>query len=110
MSEKKEIKLLGMDWPYFAALFVVVALAAYYNFLPKSLAGQLPFLLVLGEALRFFGDRIPIVKDYLGGGSVVVLFGCSAMVMYGIIPASVATATKNFMNNEFINFALAALC
>lgn len=94
-EEKKKIKLLGMEWPYFLVLCLVVAFAVKFNFLPKSLAGQLPFLLVLGELLRFVGDRIPIVKDYLGGGSVVVLLGCSALVMYGIIPADAAQASKN---------------
>lgn len=110
MSEGHKVKLLGLEWPCFATLFVIVVLAMYFNFLPKSLAGQIPLLLLIGEALRFIGDRIPIVKDYLGGGSVVVLFGCAALVMFGIIPASTVKATEGFMNNEFINFALAALC
>lgn len=110
MPAKKKIKLLGMDPPVFLVLLVVVLLAMYFNFLPKSLAGQLPLLLVLGEAFRFVGDRTPIVKDYLGGGSVVVLFGCAALVMYGIIPAKTAQETKQFMTGTFINFALAALC
>lgn len=99
-----------MDWPVFAVLFIIVMLAMYFKFLPASLAGQLPLLLVLGEALRFVGDRIPIVKDYLGGGSIVVLFGCAALVMYGVIPKETAAATKTFMSGTFINFALAALC
>lgn len=107
---KSAIKLLGMDPPVFMVLLVVVLLAMYFNFLPASLAGQLPLLLVLGEAFRFVGDRTPIVKDYLGGGSVVVLFGCAALVMYGVIPAKTAQATKQFMTGTFINFALAALC
>ncbi|CAK7050619.1 MAG: Citrate-sodium symporter [Desulfovibrio sp.] len=107
---KAKIKLLGMDPPVFMILFAIVLLAMYFKFLPASLAGQLPFLLLMGEAFRFVGDRIPIVKDYLGGGSIVVLFGCSALVMYGIIPQHAAADTKKFMNGTFINFALAALC
>lgn len=110
MNKKEQIKLLGMEWPYFIGLLVLVVLAMYFNFLPGSLAGQIPLLLVFGEGLRFVGDRIPIVKDYLGGGSCVVLFGCAALVMFGIIPEATASATKDFMNNHFINFALAALC
>lgn len=110
MTESKKIKLLGMDWPYFLVLFALVTAAMYLGFLPKSLAGQIPLLLVYGEGFRFVGDRIPIVKDYLGGGSCVVLFGCAALVMFGIIPEETAAATKDFMNNTFINFALAALC
>ena len=110
MAEKKSVKLLGMDWKYFLILTAVVLGLMYTGYLPASLAGQLPLLLVLGEGLRWIGDRIPIVKDYLGGGSCVVLFGCAALVMFGIIPAETAELTKDFMNNHFINFALAALC
>lgn len=110
LQAKPKIKLLGMAPPVFLILLIVVLLAMYFNFLPASLAGQLPLLLILGEAFRFVGDRTPIVKDYLGGGSVVVLFGCAALVMYGIIPQETAKATRDFMNGTFINFALAALC
>lgn len=110
MSGTVRVKLLGMDWKYFLVLFTAVMLAMYFDFLPGSLAGQIPLLLVVGEAFRFVGDRTPIVKDYLGGGSVVVLFGCAALVMAGIIPKETADATKDFMVNTFIDFALAALC
>lgn len=109
-TTSSKIKILGMNWPYFIVLFIIVNCAMYFGFLPKSLAGMIPLLLVYGEALKFIGDRLPIVKDYLGGGSVVVLFGCAALVMFGIIPATVAEDTKVFMNDHFINFALAALC
>ncbi len=110
MTAKSKIKLMGMDWQYFLVLFAIVIMAMYFGFLPASLAGQIPLLLVIGEAFRFIGDRIPIIKDYLGGGSCVVLFGCAALVMFGVIPAETAAETKDFMNGTFINFALAALC
>lgn len=57
MSEAKKIKLLGMDLKYFLVLFVIITLAMYFEFLPASLAGQIPLLLVYGEALRYIGDR-----------------------------------------------------
>lgn len=107
--EKKRLKLLGMDWPYFLVFAAITLAAMYFDFLPGSLAGMIPLLLILGEGLRFIGDRIPIVKDYLGGGSIVVLFGSAALVMYGIIPAETAEATKEFMSSHWINYALAAL-
>ena len=99
-----------MDWPYFVLAFVILNMALYFKFLPGSLAGVLPLLIVYGAAFRFIGDRIPIVKDYLGGGSIVVLFGTSAMVMFGLVPADFAKTAKDFMVGTFINFALAALC
>ena len=99
-----------MDWPYFILAFVILNAALFFKFLPKSLAGVLPLLIVYGAALRYVGDRIPIVKDYLGGGSIVILFGTSALVMYGLVPPEMAKISKDFMVGTFINFALAALC
>lgn len=110
MEEKKKIQILNMDWQHFIVLAIITLLAMKFNFLPKSLVGQIPFLLVLGSGLNFIGNRLPIVKDYLGGGSVVVLFGCAALVMCGFIPAKLAKDTQVFMTAHFINYALAALC
>lgn len=110
MEMTKKLQILNMDWPYFILAFVILNLALFFKFLPGSLAGVLPLLIVYGEAFRFIGDRIPIVKDYLGGGSIVVLFGTSAMVMYGLVPDDFAKTCKTFMTGTFINFALAALC
>lgn len=111
MENKVErLKLLNMEWPYFLVFACIVWAAVQFVFLPKSLAGQISFLLVLGEALNFIGNRTPIVKDYLGGGSIVVLFGSSALVMFGLIPKEVVKETNTFITATFLNYALAALC
>ncbi len=111
MENKVErLKLLNMKWPYFLVFACIVWAAVQFVFLPKSLAGQISFLLVLGEALNFIGNRTPIVKDYLGGGSIVVLFGSSALVMFGLIPKEVVKETNTFITATFLNYALAALC
>jgi Na+/citrate or Na+/malate symporter len=53
---------------------------------------------------------MPIVKDYLGGGPLVIIFGSAAMVMYGIFSEEQTTLIKDFMTtNEFLNFYIAAL-
>jgi malate:Na+ symporter len=110
MESKSRVQIMNMDWPYFVLAFVILNAALYFKFLPKSLAGVLPLLIVYGAAFRYVGDRIPIVKDYLGGGSIVVLFGTSALVMFGLVPPEMAKISKDFMVGTFINFALAALC
>ena len=111
MENKVErLKLLNMEWPYFLVFACIVWAAVQFVFLPKSLAGQISFLLVLGEALNFIGNRTPIVKDYLGGGSIVVLFGSSALVMFGLIPKEVVKETNTFITATLLNYALAALC
>lgn len=106
----QESRIIGMRMHHFFILAIMTIVAMYMGILPSGLAGIIPLLLVLGEGLKYIGDRIPIVKDYLGGGSCVVLFGCAALVMYGLIPKEIVKETKSFMVNQFIDFALAALC
>ena len=103
METTKRLQILNMDWPYFILAFVILNLALFFKFLPGSLAGVLPLLIVYGEAFRFIGDRIPIVKDYLGGGSIVVLFGTSAMVMYGLVPDDFAKTCKDFYDGYVLS-------
>lgn len=110
LAEKKEIRLLGMKPAVFAVTFIILILAIYFDFLPPNLAGQIPFCLMLGELLSFVGDRIPIVKDYLGGGSVVCLLGGAALVYFGILPTALVEETDTFISSTWMNYALAALC
>lgn len=104
------IKIMGLSLPYFTILAIVVIGSSYIGFLPGGMAGIIPYMLVLGAILRYIGDRIPIVKDYLGGGSMVVLFGSSALVALNIIPDEIATQAGDFLlAGGFVNIALAAL-
>lgn len=110
LNDNKGVKLLCMEPKVFCTVFVVLLAAVYFGFLPPNLAGQIPFCLMLGEALAFIGDRIPIFKDYLGGGSVMCLLGGSALVYYGLIPEKVVKETTTFISSTWMNYALAALC
>lgn len=109
-SVVKEFRIMGMKLPIFTLLAVVVIGSSYFGYLPGGMAGIIPYMMILGAILRLIGDRIPIVKDYLGGGSMVVLFGSSALVHYGLVPAEISAQAKEFLlGGGFINLALAAL-
>lgn len=108
--EKKQIKIMGLQPTHFIVLAILVIGAMYTGLLPGGMAGAFPIMLVLGALFRIIGDNIPIVKDYLGGGSMVVLFGCAALVMFNIIPEETVETVSTFMKSGgFINLALAAL-
>jgi Na+/citrate or Na+/malate symporter len=51
------------------------------------------------------------VKDYFGGGSIVVIFGSAALLTYQIIPASSGEVVIDFVKSggAFLNFYIAAL-
>jgi Na+/citrate or Na+/malate symporter len=109
-SAVKEFKIMGMSLPYFIVLAIIVIGSSYMGYLPGGMAGIIPYMMIMGAVLRIIGDNIPIVKDYLGGGSMVVLFGSSALVYFGLIPEKIVTQASDFlMGGGFINLALAAL-
>lgn len=74
-QEKQGFKLFNMPWYYFAIFSVIVLVATMMGVLPSGMAGCLAFMIVFGTLLSELGDRLPIVRTYLGGGAIVVIFG-----------------------------------
>ena len=87
MSEKKQLKFFNLPWPIFLLIAAVVLAATYLGVLPKGMAGCFVFMIIIGELLAWVGDHTPIIKDYLGGGAIVVIFGSALLVYFNIIPA-----------------------
>ena len=83
---KKPLTFFTLPWPLFLVITVVTLLATYLGVLPKGMAGCFLFMMVLGEILGWIGDHTPIIKDYLGGGAIVCIFGSGLLVYFGIIP------------------------
>ncbi len=87
-------------------LFVTIAL----NKLPLNMLGLTLMLVLLGHLFYYLGSIIPVVKSYLGGGSVFTIFAAAALAVTGIIPANVVSATKTFLNDQgLLDFYIAAL-
>ena len=72
---KSPYKLFNMPWYYFAIFAVVVLVATMIGVLPVGMAGCFAFMIVFGTLLNELGDKLPIVRSYLGGGAIVVIFG-----------------------------------
>ncbi len=111
MNIKEEFKIMGIKLPYFIAFSVLVFGAMYLDVLPKGMAGAIPVMILLGAIFGLIGDHTPIIKDYFGGGSIVIVFGCAALVMFKIIPESTITNISEFFtgSGNFIDIALATL-
>lgn len=90
-SKKSEFQLFGLPWTYFAVFAVVVLAATYLGVLPIGMAGCFAFMIVVGTILNEIGNRTPIIRSYLGGGAVVIIFGSALMNYFGLIPALVET-------------------
>ena len=87
-NEKKGLRLFNLPWQAFAIITAVVLAATYLGVLPKGMTGCFVFMIVVGDILAWIGDHTPIVRSYLGGGAIVVIFGSALLVYFNLIPAA----------------------
>lgn len=124
---KSGYKLFNMPWYYFAIFSVLVLLATMVGVLPAGMAGCFAFMIVFGTIFQEIGDKLPIVRSYLGGGAIVVIFGMGFLRyvnFFGVFdlfnPANAegVTYTATLMKNiesffkptgAFLDFYIAAL-
>ncbi len=110
LQEKNGYKIMGMSVGMFAIVSVVVIAASYLGVLPKGMIGAYPLMMVIGAIFNEIGDRTPGIKDFLGGGPIVVIFGSAALVTFKLLPEDSITIMSNFMKGEaFLDFYIAAL-
>jgi Na+/citrate or Na+/malate symporter len=105
----KSEKIYGLSLGIFGALAVIILLAAYTGNLPKDYVGTIAYLMVVGGIFFYAGAKIPIVNDYLGGATVLPLFGGGAMVAMGLVPVYVQKGVGAFMGGGFQNLYIAAV-
>lgn len=110
IEKLKEIKIMGMSLPMYLLAAVVILYAAMTGILPENMVGALAVMMILGSALNLMGNKIPMIRSYLGGGAVFCIFASSALATFGILPKVVVENCKDFMNNVgFLDFYIAAL-
>ncbi|ARS53321.1 2-hydroxycarboxylate transporter family protein [Kushneria konosiri] len=103
-------RIFGLPLPLFGIALVVLIAAMMLDALPTGMIGALAAMMILGELLGFIGDRMPIVKSYLGGGAILAIFGAAALVYLQWLPESVSDNVTDFMKGGgFLNFYIAAL-
>ncbi|MDR2393682.1 MAG: 2-hydroxycarboxylate transporter family protein [Treponema sp.] len=109
-AEKKNFQLYGMTWYFFAIFAIVILAAAYLGKLPKGMIGAFPLMIIIGAIFGKIGDNAPIIKTFLGGGAIVIIFGSAALVTFKVLPEPVITIMDSFMVTEgFLDFYIAAL-
>ena len=110
IEKLKEIKIMGMSLPMYLLAAIVILYAAMTGILPENMVGALAVMMILGSALNLMGNKIPMIRSYLGGGAVFCIFASSALATFGILLKVVVENCKDFMNNVgFLDFYIAAL-
>ena len=107
---KEKFKLAGLEMKYFIPVTLILIVAVLLGKLPKGMLGAFPIMMIAGAILDYIGNKMPIVKDYLGGGPIVVIFASAALVYFNLLPAKEVKIIKDFVTTQsFLDFYIAAL-
>ncbi|SHD77533.1 2-hydroxycarboxylate transporter family protein [Schnuerera ultunensis] len=110
LQDKGGYKIMGISIQMFLLITAIVLVATYMEVLPAGMIGAFPLMMVIGAIFNELGNRLPIVKDYLGGGPIIIIFGSAALMTFNLMPESAGTIMTNFMKGEgFLDFYIAAL-
>ncbi|WP_110598859.1 2-hydroxycarboxylate transporter family protein [Salinicola lusitanus] len=102
--------IFGIPFPLFAIAAGVLVVSMATDTIPTGMIGALLVMMILGELMGFIGDRLPIVKSYLGGGAILAIFGAATLVYVQWLPTGVVDNVTQFMKSGgFLNFYIAAL-
>lgn len=79
-------------------------LAMYLGVMPTGIIGVACLLLPLALILEPLGERAPILKDYLGGSPLLLIFLGAAMVHFKVLSPAVVESFGGFMKESGSNF------
>ncbi len=102
IGKLKDIRILGFPLPGFMVLFVGMMAIALSGGMLGNMVGALAFALIWGGMVGWIGDRIPIWKDWLGGGMFLTCLATGALATFHIVPDSVVETLSNF--NDTVGF------
>lgn len=85
-------------------------LAMYLGVLPTGIIGAACLLLPLALLLEPCGERLPVLKDYLGGSPLLLIFLGAALVHFKVLPAAVVQSFGGFMKESGANFLDFFIC
>lgn len=94
----------------FLFLAIMVFAANQMDVIPGSMVGSIGAMFVIGIIMGEIGDRLPIWKDYIGGGTLLALLGGSLLVYFNLLKPSTTDSIGALMKStDFITFYAAVL-
>lgn len=109
-GSKFNLNWQGFSTKWYLVMLAIVLIACYLGKTPKGWVGAWTFATIIGLLFNQIGDRMPIIKDYLGGGPVVIIFGGSLMVYFNLIPEQTLKLLNDFAGTmDIFTFVVAGL-
>lgn len=106
----QKTKIYGIPLPIYLIVFGVVVAAMQFDCLPGGMIGALLVLMLFGGLFHLIGERLPVIRSYLGGGTVFCIFGAAACSYFHVFPDGVKENIDSFINTAgFLNFFIAAI-
>lgn len=85
-------------------------LAMYLGVMPTGVIGAVCLLLPLALILEPLGERVPILKDYLGGSPLLLIFLGAGLVHFKVLTPPVVASLGGFMKESGSNFLDFFIC
>lgn len=89
-------KILGFPLPIYLLFSAIMMIIAIQGSLLDSMVGAWGFALIVGTLIGWIGDRIPIWKDWCGGGMLLTSLAAGALVTFNILPESTVNTISNW--------------
>lgn len=100
----KKAKIYGMSLPVFLFFGAVIFVSAILGIIPSQMIGAIAVLFGIGIVLGEIGDRLPIWRDYIGGGALLAFIGAGLLNYFGVLPECVTKNAAGWINEySFLN-------
>lgn len=104
------MKLKRLTLPVVLIAAIIVLTLTFTKKLPNDMMGSFALMFVLGLIFGELGDRIPFVRNWLGGGPIFCIFGPALLIYFKILPKEVVDIMKTFMDKtNFFAFFIAVM-
>ena len=93
-------KKYGVPMWLILAFVCIIYVATFTGLLPDDdMLAIVSIMFSIGFVLFEIGERLPIWKDFIGGGAVMAFFGAAALEYFGILDAKYAEAITFFYDD-----------
>lgn len=106
-----QLEVAGIPVLFFSIMAVLIILFWKMGQLQETgIIGAFAFMWAIGFIFYAIGEKLPIWREYIGGGMIMAFFGAAVLVHWGVISRADADFLKgSVLDNRFLYFLLVAI-